>query len=167
MNNSSIEEYDITQAQKLLSNIRFISDLRKFKVSKPFTLMDEITMQEWVKIYVENIEWNGSIGIEKEVLHMIHKLDSQMQILSSRAEEGYRKLLMVLERRASIIKLLNDKIFELEKEKISNIQPAVMVPPINTEAKDEDSNKEEDKEEEKKTKTKTAPRWMNKKPSPT
>jgi len=110
----SLEKFDIDEAQKLLDSIRFMSDLRRFPVQKPnSTGMEMTNMKEWVNWYAKTTEWNGTDGTENEVIKLIYNLDEDMKILTKRVEEGFRRLLSVIDRKDIKIDLLNK---EIEKQ---------------------------------------------------
>ena len=118
MEDKQIEEFDIDQAQKLLESIRFMSDMRKFPVQKMFSVtMEMTTMQEWLKQYAKITEWNGRDGTENEVIKMVQNVDSDLQVLVGRVEDGFRRLLTVLDRRELKISLLKNEV-EKYKEQI-------------------------------------------------
>jgi len=115
------DDFDLEQAQKLLESIRYMGDLRKFPIQKPNSITMELgTMLDWVKWYAKTTDWNGRDGTENEVMKMIGNLDSDLQILVKRVEEGFRRLLNVVESREIRIQLLNSRI-EILKEEIKMI----------------------------------------------
>lgn len=116
-NNDKIDTFDVEQAEKLLESIRFISDLRKFPVQKPnSTNMEMTTMQEWVKWYAKTTEWNGKDGTESEVMRMIENIDSDLQIMIRKVEDGFRILLTVSDRKDLKISLLSNEVEKYKEE---------------------------------------------------
>lgn len=96
----ALDEFDVSQAEKLLESIRFMSDLRKFPIQKPNSITMELgTMQDWLKWYTKTVEWNGRDGTDTEVMKMVYNISADLEILVKRVEEGYRLLLRVLSRR--------------------------------------------------------------------
>ena len=116
-----IEKFDIVQAKKLLINIRSVSDLRLLKVQDPQGIeLKWISMQEWVKWYYRRTQNYGDTGIESQVMNIISNIDQHLTTTTSKVEEGFRKLLNVLEKREKRIKYLKD-IIEKKEEVIDEL----------------------------------------------
>ncbi len=117
-----VEMFDLEEAKKLLTNIRMLADLRKFPIPKPQSEFGEMgTMQEWVKWYHEQIEYEFGVGIESKVLVVVHYLDEHLRLMVGRVEEGYRKMLGVADRRGKIIENYK-KFLEKKNEQVITLQ---------------------------------------------
>lgn len=112
-----IEEFDLAQAEKLLENIRFMADLKKFPVQKPnSTTMDMVPLKDWVKWYAQITEWNGKDGVEGEVFKVIYSIEQDMKIVVERIEEGFRKVLSALDRKQIRIELLRNEVAKYKEQ---------------------------------------------------
>ncbi|MFA6089860.1 MAG: hypothetical protein WC755_08435, partial [Candidatus Woesearchaeota archaeon] len=115
--NSELDKFDTVQAKKLLDSIRFLGDIKKFPVHKPNSVvLEKTTMQEWVKWYAKTTEWNGRDGTEHEVIRMVDDIDSNLRIIVSKVEDGFRKMMTVLDRKQLKTKLMQNKIDMLLEE---------------------------------------------------
>ena len=128
MSNDDIDKFDIEQADKLLRSIRMLGDLKSMSVPKADSdQMEETTLRLWMRTYHNYIEWNGGTGYEHQVVQLIDLIDNNVQLIASRAEEGFRRLLTVLDKKAleilefekrveqdeKIIKSLNDRLVKV------------------------------------------------------
>lgn len=131
---NKFDEFDLEQAEKLLENIQYMSNLTKFPVRKPNSLTMELTtVDEWVRWYVRITEWNGSSGTENEVMEFIKSIDSDLTIMVKRIEEAFRVLIRVLERRELRL--------ELQQNEIENLKSEILL------IKNKNSNEEIDEKE--------------------
>lgn len=133
MNNEldELEQYDKERAEKLLQNIRFLSDLSKFQVRKPNSLVVEMTsMKKWLDWYIAMTEWNGQRGVESEVMNMINSIDNNLRLITERVEVGFELLLSTLQRKDIRIKRLeteNEALQKELKEAIERLTPKIPV----------------------------------------
>lgn len=136
--NNNLDNFDIEKAEKLLESIRFLSDLRRFPCQKPNSnTMEMTTVKNWVAWYAETTEWNGSNNTENEVMKLIYNLDEDLKLLTSRVEEGFQRLLTVMDRKDIKIKLLanevnryKEQIRMLESKDVNNIVDEVLERPV-------------------------------------
>ena len=136
------DNFDVSQAKKLLENIRYLADMGKFPVSDPRKLdFSKIDLRQWIKWFKEMVEYNGELGFERDWLQMVMDIDERLIMIKGRVEEGFRNLLMVLERKDITIKNLQKKVKMLEAE-------TVELSDDDTESDDEEDVESEDKEEE-------------------
>lgn len=147
---TKLDDFDIDKAQRLLESIRYMADIRKFPVQKPGSAsMEMFTMKEWVQWYAAKTEWNGTTGTETEVMRVIQNLNEDLKLLSSRVEEGFQRLLTVLDRRDLKIKMLNTQNTNLSaevmmlKDKLRDLSGKTK-----TEIPEENIDEQEDKSEE-------------------
>lgn len=149
--NDIISDFDIEQAKKLLVNIRHLGDLTKFQVKKPLTIGEKISMKEWVQWYLGRVDWYGMTSAEQEVVKMIESLDQHLSIIISRVEEGFRKLLTVVDKKDTYIKSLQVEVAKLRRIQGTSQEDLEDKKPVEVEAdeKDKDEDEKDDEVEEK------------------
>jgi hypothetical protein len=112
-----IEEYDINQTKKLLQNIKILSDLRNYPVQNPKSVtMEKTTLKEFVKWYFTEMEEQGGDELSYKMIEIIHYIDQHLINVTSKVEEGFRKLLTVADRRKKRLSFQEKKISEIQYE---------------------------------------------------
>lgn len=110
-------QYDVEEAQKLLQNIEILGDIRKVRVPDfESRSLEQISLKDWISKLHKRVEIRGSFGLEKDFVFVIQNLDNNAQLVVSRAEEGVRRLLNVIEKEEIEIDELKIKIDQLETE---------------------------------------------------
>jgi len=129
-----LEDYEINEAEKLLRSIKLISNMEKIRVQKPNSNgLEYITLSTWIEWFCENFMISGEMGYEREVLAVLQQIEMNNERITRRIEDGFRKLLNVIERR----KTLTDELLK----NVNQIEDEPILPPP-------DAKKEEPKEEE-------------------
>ena len=111
------EKFELEQAKKLLQNIERYSDVRNIKVLKADSFsMEETTLKDWFTWLYKRIELYGEFGVEKQFLNVITRIDTHVVTMSERAKEGFRRLLLVVEKQNLDIVNLNLQVKGFQKE---------------------------------------------------
>jgi len=117
MEEESFIKIDIDYAKKLLSNIRVMKNLGNIEVINPQS--GDLTskkFKDWMKWYCDYINMYGGIGIEEDVLKVFSAIDNHNYIMVERIEEGFRRLLNVIDKKDEIIERNALNLQEIEKE---------------------------------------------------
>jgi len=165
-----IEEFDIEAANNLLRSIRVLSDLKKLQVPDPASdNMGSCELQQWMKWFFQQLDSIGSTGLETMAVGMIDRIAVFNGVQVMKVEEGFRRLLTVVDRRQKRIDIL-ENVVARQKEVISDLndentelqlnrRAGLSSPKLSIEDKDEsndevegedESNDEEEPEEKKK-----------------
>ena len=114
--------------------------------------MQTCSLKQWVIDYCNKINWNGGNGYENSILNIIGKVDEQQQMLMTRLEEAFRKLLYVLDRRRKNLNYYKS-LSETQKEVVDKMSKEIVKQQINSTFINTITEKDTDKKDEDKVET--------------